>query len=50
LVERNAKADTFAVIAQEWLELRRKRFAPATMKKAEWAFRGLINPYMAIDR
>jgi hypothetical protein len=26
-----------AVIAQEWLGLRRKRFAPATMKKkAEW--------------
>jgi integrase len=46
LVDRNAKADTFAVIAQEWLELRRKRFAPATMKKAEWTFRDLINPYI----
>jgi hypothetical protein len=46
LVDRNAKADTFAVIASEWLELRRKRFAPATMKKAEWTFRDLINPYI----
>src|SRR5262249_50082884 len=36
LVERNAKADTFAVIAAEWLELQRKRFAPATIEKAEW--------------
>ena len=46
LVEKNAKADAFAVIAAEWLELQRKRFAPATMEKAEWTFRDLINPYI----
>jgi len=46
LVEKNAKAETFAVIAAEWLELQRKRFAPATMEKAEWTFRDLINPYI----
>ena len=46
LVDRNAKADPFAVIASEWLELRRKRFALATMKKAEWTFRDVINPYI----
>ena len=32
LVDRNTKADTFAVIAAEWLVLQRKRFAPATME------------------
>jgi Phage integrase central domain len=36
----------FAVIAAEWLGLQRKRFAPATMEKAEWTFRDLINPYI----
>jgi integrase len=47
LVDKTAKADTFAVIAAEWLELQRKRFAPATtMEKAEWTFRDLINPYI----
>jgi Arm DNA-binding domain len=44
LVETNARAHTFAVIAAEWLELLRKRFAPATMEKAERTFRDLINP------
>jgi hypothetical protein len=44
LIDRNAKADIFAVIAAEWLALQRKRFAPATMEKAEWTFRDLINP------
>jgi hypothetical protein len=28
------------------LALQRKRFAPATMEKAEWTFRDLINPYI----
>jgi Arm domain-containing DNA-binding protein len=50
LFARNAKADTFAVIASEWLGLQRKRFAPATMEKAEWSFRDLINPYIAVRR
>jgi hypothetical protein len=34
LVEGNEKADTFAVIAAEWLALQRKRFALAAMEKA----------------
>jgi hypothetical protein len=46
LVARNAKADTFAVIASEWLGLQRRRFAPATMEKPGWTFRDLINPYI----
>jgi hypothetical protein len=46
LADRNAKADTFAVIAAEWLALQRRRFAPATMEKAEWTFHDLINPYI----
>jgi hypothetical protein len=46
LVDRNSKGDTFAVIAAEWLALQRKRFAPATMEKAEWTFRDLINPFI----
>jgi integrase len=46
LVEKNSKADTFALIAAEWLALQRKRFAPATMEKAVWTFDDLINPYI----
>ena len=46
LVEKNAKVDTFAAMAAEWLGLQRKRFAPATMEKAEWTFRDPINPYI----
>ena len=46
LVDRNAMADTFAVLAAEWLGLQRRRFAPATMEKAEWTFRDLINPHI----
>jgi len=34
-------------VALEWLEMQRKRFAPATMEKAEWTFRDLINPFIA---
>jgi integrase len=45
-LDRNAKADTFAVIAAEWLGLQRKRLAPASMEKVEWTFRDLINPYI----
>jgi hypothetical protein len=44
LDEKNAKVDTFADVAAEWLAFQRKRFAPATMEKAEWASRDLINP------
>jgi Arm DNA-binding domain len=36
LVQKNAKADTFAVIAAEWLELQRKRFAPASLNELGW--------------
>jgi integrase len=41
-----ANAHTFAVIAAEWLELQRRRFAPATMAKAEWTFDELLNPHI----
>ena len=41
-----ANADTFRVIAAEWLALQRKRFAPATMTKAHWTFDELLNPHI----
>ena len=44
--EKSARADTFAAISLEWLELQRKRFAPATIEKAEWTFNHLLNPYI----
>jgi len=44
--EKLRKADTFGAIALEWLELHRKRFAPATFVKAEWTFNDLIIPYI----
>ena len=46
LVDRDAEADTAAVIAAEWLAVHRKRFAPAMMEKAEWTIRDLVNLYI----
>lgn len=37
---------TFELVAKEWLELQRHRFAAATFVKAEWTFNDLINPYI----
>lgn len=45
-IQKTEKAETFAAIALEWLEMQRKRFASATMEKAEWTFRDLINPFI----
>ena len=42
--EKLARGDTFGAIALEWLEMQRKRFAPATYVKAEWTFNDLIIP------
>jgi hypothetical protein len=39
-------ADTFEAIAREWLDARRKKFAPKTLKKAEWTFGDLLFPYI----
>src|SRR5262245_44567049 len=36
MAEKVAKADTFGAIAKEWLDLHRKKFSAATLKKAEW--------------
>ena len=44
--EKLARGDTFGAIALEWLEMQRKRFAPATYVKAEWTFNDLIIPYI----
>jgi integrase len=44
--EKLARGDTFGAIALEWLEMQRKRFAPATYVKAEWTFTDLIIPYI----
>jgi integrase len=41
-----AEAITFADVAAEWLELHRKRFAPATYAKAVWTFNDLVNPHI----
>lgn len=44
--EKAAKADTFQALSLEWLELQRKKFAPATFEKADWTFKDLINPFI----
>lgn len=44
--EKLSQADTFAAIANEWLDLQRKKFAPKTLEKAEWTFKNLLNPYI----
>jgi integrase len=41
-----AEPITFAGVAAEWLELHRKRFAPATYEKAVWTFNDLVNPHI----
>jgi integrase len=41
-----AEVVTFAGVAAEWLELHRKRFAPATFEKAVWTFNDLVNPFI----
>src|SRR3990170_953194 len=44
--EKLSQADTFAAIANEWLDLQRKKFAAKTLEKAEWTFKDLLNPYI----
>ena len=39
-----ARADTFKVIAEEWLEMQAERLAPITMTKARWILRSFIYP------
>jgi integrase len=41
-----SQANTFGAIADEWLELQRKKFSPKTMEKAEWTFRDLLKPFL----
>jgi integrase len=40
------EAVTFAGVAAEWLELHRKRFAPAAYEKAVCTFKDLVNPHI----
>lgn len=39
-----ARADTFKVIAEEWLELQAERLAPITMTKARWILGSFVYP------
>lgn len=39
-------ANSFAVIAAEWLNLQKPRMAAATLEKAEWTFDELVNPWI----
>ena len=45
-VQKQAKANTFELVALEWLELHRNKFAPATFEKAEWTVKDLVNPFI----
>jgi hypothetical protein len=45
--EKAAKADTFQAISLEWLELHRKKFAPATFEKGRMDVQG---PYQSVYR
>lgn len=44
--ERDARADSFQAIAEEWLEAQRKTFADATVEKARWTFQDLLFPHI----
>lgn len=39
-------ANSFAVIAAEWLALQKPRMATATLEKAKWTFDELVNPWI----
>jgi integrase len=39
-------ANSFAVIAEEWLARQASRMAPATLEKARWTFNDLVNPWI----
>ncbi|TAL88467.1 MAG: DUF4102 domain-containing protein [Rhodanobacter sp.] len=39
-------ANSFAVIAAEWLALQKPRMAAATLEKAQWTFDDLVNPWI----
>ncbi|MBB6189008.1 integrase arm-type DNA-binding domain-containing protein [Rhodanobacter sp. MP7CTX1] len=39
-------ANSFAVIAEEWLARQAARMAPATLEKAQWTFNDLVNPWI----
>lgn len=39
-------ANSFAVIAAEWLALQKPRMAAATLEKAQWTFDELVNPWI----
>lgn len=39
-----ARADTFRVIAEEWLEMQAERLAPITMTKARWILGSFVYP------
>lgn len=39
-------ANSFAVIAAEWLALQKPRMATATLEKAQWTFDELVNPWI----
>ena len=39
-----ARADTFKVIAKEWLEMQAERLAPITMSKARWSLGSFVYP------
>jgi hypothetical protein len=42
--QKTSNGVTFELVAKEWLELQRDRFAAATFVKAEWPFTDLISP------
>lgn len=46
LAEKSTQGDTFAAIANEWLKMQEKKFAPATFVKAEWTFNDLVIPFI----
>lgn len=43
---RDARADTFAALAAEWLQLQRSKLAATTYEKARWMLEELLGPYI----
>jgi len=45
--DKNARAVTFEVIAEEWLALQAKKLAPVTLSKARWMITEFVLPHIA---
>lgn len=48
--DKNARAVTFQVIADEWLDIQAKKLAPVTLSKARWMITEFVVPHIGSRR